>query len=519
MAAGLTVLDGANCIGGNKILIESSGSGLLLDFGKNFGRYARFYEEYLKGRTTRGIHDLLYLRLIPWLDIYRRDLIPPDVPAGSLKGAQISALLISHAHLDHCGHAGLLKCSIPFVASPMSFAILKAYQDIGRGSTEADIVYTSRRRPIEGEPHYLKADSRSYIGRDLYCTSPPSSGLLEFVSGRPGQQGESVRAKRLIAGRCGCLEDLSLPFQVHPCEVDHSIPGACGYLLEGECTLAYTGDLRLHGKEGGKSLKFADAARSASVLIVEGTRIAGDEGCAPMTTEADVLENCRRAVGGAKGLVVADFSARNFERLDVFREVAGRSDRELVITAKDAYQLLAMQLVDGRDRMKGLRVYDEIVDHRARKWEVEAVMAQAAPQYIGREEISRHPEQYILAFSFFDMNHLLDIKPKGGLYIYSSCEPFNEEMEIDLKRLSEWLEFFGIRRCGFSIGRGRNGDLELRADGGYHASGHASPEDLERLIDRIDPDLIVPVHTEHAEWFSERFKKVLVPVTGERYEL
>jgi len=29
------------------------------------------------------------------------------------------------------------------------------------------------------------------------------------------------------------------------------------------------------------------------------------------------------------------------------------------------------------------------------------------------------------------MKHPLDIKPNGGSYIYSSCEAFNEEMEID----------------------------------------------------------------------------------------
>ncbi len=36
------------------------------------------------------------------------------------------------------------------------------------------------------------------------------------------------------------------------------------------------------------------------------------------------------------------------------------------------------------------------------------------------------------------MKHLLDIKPNGGTYIYSACEAFSEEMEIDL--------------CGFGIG-------------------------------------------------------------------
>jgi ribonuclease J len=44
----LTVYDGAIGIGGNKIYLEESGKGVFLDFGKNFGKYGVFYEEFLK---------------------------------------------------------------------------------------------------------------------------------------------------------------------------------------------------------------------------------------------------------------------------------------------------------------------------------------------------------------------------------------------------------------------------------------------------------------------------------------
>jgi len=38
----ITVLDGADTIGGNKILLEEEGRGLLLDFGMNFARYGEY---------------------------------------------------------------------------------------------------------------------------------------------------------------------------------------------------------------------------------------------------------------------------------------------------------------------------------------------------------------------------------------------------------------------------------------------------------------------------------------------
>lgn len=75
----LTVYDGATGIGGNKLYLEEGGYGVFLDFGKNFGKYSAFYEEFLKNRDTRGIHDLMYLHSLHKLNIYRPDLIPSDL--------------------------------------------------------------------------------------------------------------------------------------------------------------------------------------------------------------------------------------------------------------------------------------------------------------------------------------------------------------------------------------------------------------------------------------------------------
>ena len=93
----LTVYDGAMGIGGNKLYLEEDGKGVFLDFGKNFGKYGIFYEEFLKNRDTRGIHDLMYLDLLPKLNIYRPDLIPADLsisqyPARSMWLQSFSAM-------------------------------------------------------------------------------------------------------------------------------------------------------------------------------------------------------------------------------------------------------------------------------------------------------------------------------------------------------------------------------------------------------------------------------------------
>ncbi len=112
--------------------------------------------------------------------------------------------------------------------------------------------------------------------------------------------------------------------------------------------------------------------------------------------------------------------------------------------------LYAISLADGEDRMKGVGIYGELRDRRD-KWETEKVMEMWGGAYVDPSEINRNPDGYILCFSFYDMKHLLDIKPEGGAYIYSSSEAFSEEQEFDFLRLNKWLKHFNFTTYGFEM--------------------------------------------------------------------
>jgi len=137
----ITVYDGATTIGGNKIYVEESGRGVFLDFGMNFAKYGEFFEEFLTERSGRGIHDLIHLNLIPKLNIYRKDLVPSDLDVTSYLKLNVEAVLLSHAHLDHCGNVGLLDESIAVVASPITIAVLKALRDASHTKLGSEIAY------------------------------------------------------------------------------------------------------------------------------------------------------------------------------------------------------------------------------------------------------------------------------------------------------------------------------------------------------------------------------------------
>jgi ribonuclease J len=515
----LTVYDGANGIGGNKLFLEEKRKGVFLDFGKNFGKYGAFYEEFLKNRDTRGIHDLIHLDLLPKINIYRSDLIPSDLSVSQYPALNVAAVLLSHAHVDHCGNIGTLRKDIPIVASPESIVIMKGMQDTVNSSIEGDTTYFSPRKPSDDLGMYLESIANmNYLGRDFYCTKEPSDKLTAFMSRRPGQDAPKAR-KKLEPGTCCCYNEAIFPFEIAAYPVDHSIFGATAYILKGDKTIAYTGDFRLHGKNGDATRKFVMKAKEASVLITEGTRAGrNDSPDGETSTEQSVCDVCRDAVGSASGLVIADFSARNFERLESFQEIAEKAGRELVVPAKDIYMLHALTCTGNACKMNSLRIYSEM-GNKSRKWEQEVVKPNYEERYIDHEEIRKNPDNFILCFSFFDMKHLLDIKPNSGTYIYSACEAFSEEMEIDFVRLWHWLERFNIKPVGFSVEKEDGGKYNPIFDKQFHASGHASREDITWVIDQIDPDQIVPIHTESKDWFSKCFDNVLLVKEGEQHVL
>ena len=507
----VVIYDGANTIGGSKIHIEENGNGLFLDFGMNFAKYSRYYEEFITERTARGIYDLWHLGLIPKLNIYRADLIPRDLTSEVIQYPKVpvNAVLISHAHLDHVGNIALLDENIPIVGSPTTITILKALNDTAArgGHFGMEIPYYKVRKNKDEEGYILEADRKAHYPSRKVILTEKAEQLDEFLF-------HSIRStKKIIPNEVKTLGEEGLGFEVRAFPVDHSIYGATAYIVEGDVSLAYTGDFRLHGKNGDETKKFIKAAKNASVLITEGTRVGREEH--ENVSEREVHENALKIVEEAKGLVIADFSARNFERLETFKKIAEKTGRELMVTAKDAYFLHALKMVAGVGRLENLRIYGNFKATQ-QKWETLVVWGNYSDYYVSPFEIRRNPENYILCFSFYDMPHLLDVMPDGGTYIYSSSEAFGEEQEFSFLRLWNWLQYFGFEVHGFKVDKSGKPIFEK----GLHASGHISREELREVIGEIDPDYIIPVHTENPRWFEANWdQKAVILENGESWEV
>lgn len=508
------ILDGKDTVGGTKILLHEKGRGLLLDFGLNYNRFGRFFEEYMKPRVTAGVFDLWQLGLLPpYPSLYRSELMLHELlNAQKLPVDQIDGVLLSHAHMDHAGLIGTLDLNIPIISSATTLAILRAYQDSGRTQFYQEPAYGSpfeacdcRTHKIIRTGHYKTC---SHKGRKaIVAEGDLSKGLRDLWRRQANPDGSG---RGMDCGDITTIADSSIDWDVKMFPVDHSIFGACANVIESKNgAIAYTGDLRFCGSRSSATERFIKEAKKlgTDILITEGTQVTRKNQC--KTTEKECEANCKEVIAKAeRKLVIADFSPRNVERLITFLEIANETDRRLVILPKDAYLLNCLQKVEEKIPVPSdsLLVYDTPKGKEANweKWiyDIYKNYLTSAP------DISKSPGKYILAFSFFDMKFLNDIEPDGGLYVYSSSEPHTEEERIDFQRLNNWLSFYNIDVKGFRCEKLEDGDnFELEMESGYHCSGHATAEELEKIVLEIDPDILVPVHTENPEWFKEKFGK------------
>src|SRR6266568_2216272 len=249
--------------------------------------------------------------------------------------------------------------------------------------------------------------------------------------------------------------------QLEPIHVDHSIPGSYAFLVHtSRGTIAYSGDFRSHGPKSNMTKDFSDAAERSEpeLFLCEGTNLVRGD----LRTEQEVLEKSEHVVKKTKGAVLASFSSADIDRLRTFHEIAEKNDRLLVVSMKQAYLLSSVTVKTSKD-------------------------------------IREMQPKIILASSPYDMNEVLDIQPgPGGAYINSSSEPFNEEMEMDHERFTNWLNHFGLPM--YQI----------------HSSGHMMPTELRETIAQVKPKRLIPIHTEQPELYRLFVKDLTMVELGSK---
>ncbi|MFW6102095.1 MAG: MBL fold metallo-hydrolase [Chloroflexota bacterium] len=525
----ITFYGGVREIGGNKVLLEDDKGKLFLDFGYPYSKYRDFYEEYLKPRPGAGLLDLLIMGLLPQLEgIYRTDLDTENLWQHFRQGERyrklgdVDGVLLTHAHLDHSGHIAFLREDIPVYSTATTAFIAKAVQDSGIASFDQQVCYFTPRveECLQGWRQGAYVASSSIDRQRSFCVADK----LELSEEAENFWGKAPRQKKFDSRP---LSDISkCRFNLRCFPVDHSIPGACSWGIETSSGwVIYSGDLRLHGRHGKLTESMIKEATQLHprALIMEGTNV--DK--AANISEQEVYENGFKAINGARGLVIADFPPRDVNRLLTFLRIARDTNRKLTILPKDAYLLKTMRLLEPEipdiAQEDAIVIYQETTAARSPASWLRNLYQDYSSKIVLAKDVRSNQGDFILCFSFWDLNELPSIQPRAGsLYVFSSSEPHNEEQEMDFWRLHHWLERFQLRAFGLPVYR--NGSWEIpEEEKGLHASGHACGPDLLRIAREIQPELLIPVHSEKPEFYVDNLSdsriKVILPTEDATVEI
>jgi len=475
-AATLTFYGGVNEIGGNKILLQDKDTKIFLDFGMSFSRAGKFFSEFLQPRQCNGLGDFFELGLLPNLNgLYRQDYLKHM--GRKQEDVEYQGILLSHAHADHASYIHFLREDITIHCSKPTYAILKAVNDTSSGSFNDLIdITTCFETYINKKGQPSRKNSRTHPD----IKQQRKFEIFEF-------------------GKKFKIDDI----EITPFNVDHSLPGSTGYIIyTSSGIVAYTGDIRFHGRRPEATLNFLEACRKErpDVLIIEGTRVDKET----TLTEKDVEDEISNIVTKHSGLSVCNWPIRDTDRMMSFFNTAKKLNKKLAISLRQAYLLsqlsacdevaCALDLADDNLELYATRKSwgligsdweGKLIREDYEKWE-----RQYLADSICYKDVRKNQSDYLFFCTNFTLPELIDLKPtKNSVYIKSTCELFDIEMELDWERITNWINHLGMNVQE------------------THASGHASGPQLKHTVETINPKKVVPIHTHHASLYEEWFKE------------
>ena len=245
--------------------------------------------------------------------------------------------------------------------------------------------------------------------------------------------------------------------RIRPLVIDHSAADSYMFVIEAEGKrVLYTGDFRMHGLRHHVLDKLVNTyIGEVDVLITEGTSLSRDaDDC---ISEATVLDDISSYIQDGKYAFVM-CSSTNIDRImGIWQNMP--TDKVLIC---DAYQK---------------RILDTVVNNVY--YESSLYRRHDSPLVLDK---GKYPKYYMdngfVCLVRATENHISHIKefPKDDVrIIYSMWTGYIEE-NLVLKNL---LDTYPSYIC--------------------HASGHVSKDDLIKFIELVNPDAIIPVHTDNPE--------------------
>ncbi|MDP1792579.1 MAG: MBL fold metallo-hydrolase [Acidimicrobiales bacterium] len=295
-------------------------------------------------------------------------------------------------------------------------------------------------------------------------------------------------------------------FTITPFLNDHSAFDAYSMVIEADGQrLFYSGDIRGHGRKAKLFEQLLnDPPVDIDTLLMEGTHVRADGSHDELEyeTEADLEERFVEMCENTTGAVVVFGSAQNLDRLVTVFRAGRRSRRQTVIDLYGATVAAATRDSIPQPGFDGLRVY---VPNRQRVRVKEAAeferVAWITDHRVFLEEVAANPGNFIFHVPSSTDRELL----KAGVLSSNSA--------------AAWSLWDGYLKDGSGKSlRQRLADNKVPFTS-VHTSGHASVKDLQRLVAALDPDKVVPIHSEATDRYDKLFPNVELHADGDLWEV
>ena len=272
--------------------------------------------------------------------------------------------------------------------------------------------------------------------------------------------------------------------------VDHSAYGACAYLIECDGKrILYSGDIRLNGVKG---VLYKNLPKGVDYLLLEGTNVLRAKS---NPTEREVENQFVEAFDDAPdALHLIWCSAKNIDRICALFRACIRCSRMLVLDPYTANILAAVAQLNPKiptattaEQMKVYfphRLTKRLTEHNRARYIHSLNPKQNKVSY---DDFTRSPEHYVMLVRPTTLTYLQRIKAPHIRLVKSIWDGYWDEPNIE--RFRSWVE----EHC------------EAVKD--IHSSGHADTQSLQRIVEHIRPQTIIPIHTDSPSSFGELFSE------------
>lgn len=322
--------------------------------------------------------------------------------------------------------------------------------------------------------------------------------------------GRLVSGKGQIDSRCRRLEhgvpvEVG-PFRVTPHLVDHSVFGAFAFVVEaGGKRVIYTGDFRDHGRKPGMLAGFLrKAPKAADALLIEGTLV-GSEEKGRTRLESDIERELIGTFRESPGYVFVAASSQNVDRIVSLYRAVLQTGRTLVLDVHTAN--IVADLAENSKLPHPSKSYDRIRVYFSRRIATRYAdmghkdrLYRFRPYKITRDEMAKRPGEIVMMLKpsmLRDAELMAGVE--GSTLVWSQWSGYLRE-----KSSGKLLDFVAAKRIRLVH---------------HHTGGHADPETLAKVIARLCPKMVVPMHTFHPEGFAQLGDNVALPVDGEPMEI